>query len=56
MDYEKAYKVLFNAITDALAALEKERMTSPDIERAKHVLIHAQQNTEGMFIEAPPTD
>lgn len=56
MDYEAAYKILFNAITDALATLDNERMTSPEIDRAKLVLIRAQQHTENLFIESAPTD
>lgn len=52
MDYESAYKILFNAITDALASLERERMISPDIERTKQFLKQAQQTTEDMFIES----
>ena len=52
MDYESAYKILFNAITDALAELEKERMISPEIERGKQILIRAQQTTENIFIES----
>jgi AmiR/NasT family two-component response regulator len=52
MDYKLAYKHLFNAITDALSELEKERVTSPKMERAKQILMQAQQNTENMFIES----
>lgn len=51
MDYESAYKILFNAITDALTEFEKERMISPEIERGKQILVRAQQTTENMFIE-----
>lgn len=52
MDYESAYKTLFNAMTDALMSLEQERMISPDIEQAKQLLKRAQQTTEDMFIDS----
>ena len=52
MDYESAYKTLFNAMTDALMSLERERMMSPDIEQAKQLLRRAQQKTEDMFIDS----
>jgi hypothetical protein len=55
MDYKKAYKVLFNAITDSLVALEKERMTSPEIEQTKKLLVHAQQETEELYISSDKT-
>lgn len=41
----------FNAMTDALMSLERERMMSPDIEQAKQLLRRAQQKTEDMFID-----
>lgn len=34
MDYKLAYKLLFNAIIDALSELEKERVTSPKMEKS----------------------
>ena len=46
-DYAKMYYLLFNAITDALALMEKHR-----IKETKEVLIHAQQNTEAVYIDA----
>lgn len=52
MDYESAYKTLFNAMTDALMSLERERMMSPDLEQAKQFLRRAQQKTEDMFIDS----
>jgi hypothetical protein len=41
------YCGLFNAITDALNALEQE-----DPKTAREVLIHAQQQAEELYIEA----
>ena len=51
---EKIYKVmyyhLFNCITDALTELQKE-----NAEKAKEMLIAAQQKTEEMYIQAETT-
>lgn len=44
-DYQKPYTTMFNAITDALRELEKQNYGS-----AKDILLHAQLETEGMFI------
>jgi hypothetical protein len=41
------YFGLFNAITDALNALEQD-----DSKTAREVLIHAQQQAEELYIEA----
>ena len=46
-DYQKMYLTLFNAITDALAQIEKQ--TYGD---AKSTLIAAQQKAEEMYITA----
>lgn len=46
--YKKAYLKLFNAITDALTALD-----SPDIDSAKAILMSAQQTAEELFISQP---
>ena len=45
MEDNKLYTTLFNAVTDALRALEKRNYGS-----AEEILIHAQLITEGMFI------
>lgn len=45
-DYEKLYHLLFNAITDALNALETERTDS-----AKLLLICAQQTAEARYLD-----
>ena len=46
VNYQKLYTLLFNAYTDALEAME-----SMDYERAKALLIHAQQQAEDCYIE-----
>jgi hypothetical protein len=45
--YRNMYYKLFNAITDALNALEQD-----DTETAREVLITAQQTAEELYIEA----
>ena len=44
--YEKMYFVLFNRVTDAIEALERG-----DAERAKMILIRAQQDVEELYVE-----
>lgn len=51
MDYEKAYKILFNSITDALDYLNSEQIFTKETEKAKEILILAQQQAEDLFIE-----
>jgi hypothetical protein len=46
MDYEKLYRILFNGITDALDAFERE-----DYPSTKETLIRAQQAAEDYYIE-----
>lgn len=50
MDYEKAYAVLFNAITSAINALEKSKTTIPEASVAVAILQKAQLETEDMYI------
>ena len=45
MEDNKLYTTLFNAITDALRAMEKRNYGI-----AEDILLHAQLTTEGMFI------
>ena len=47
-DYLKMYLTLFNAITNALAQIEKQNYGD-----AKSTLIAAQQKAEEMYITAP---
>jgi hypothetical protein len=51
MDYEKLYRILFNGITDALEAIEKEEYAG-----AKETLIKAQQAAEDYYIEGGDGD
>ena len=46
-NYQKMYSTLFNAITDALAQIEKQNYCD-----AKSTLIAAQQKAEEMYITA----
>ena len=46
-DYQKMYLILFNAITDALAQIEKQNYGD-----AKSTLIAARQKAEEMYITA----
>jgi len=46
--YQKMYLHLFNAVTDALRALDEDRP-----EHAKVLLIEAQQAAESLYIETP---
>lgn len=46
-DYAKMYRILFNAITDALRELGAGRA-----ERAREILMEAQRQTEELYIEA----
>jgi len=43
---------LFNAITDALAALDKASDKNAETVRAKNILQNVQRQTENMYIEA----
>ena len=52
MDYQKAYIVLFNGITDTLAEFDKAREKSTEMIRAIMILQCAQWQTENMYIEA----
>ncbi len=52
MDYQRAYKILFNEITDALNELEKASEKFPEIIKAEMILQNAQRQTEDMYIEA----
>ena len=45
-DYSHCYHVLFNAITDALAALEQT-----DYGQAAQILMQAQQRTEELYLD-----
>lgn len=44
-EYRRPYTIIFNAVTDALAALDRG-----DYEQARALLIKAQQNAEEAYI------
>ena len=46
-DYQKLYTMLFNSMTDAVNAIEKD-----DIESAKRIMMNAQQKAEDMYVES----
>lgn len=48
-DYEKLYRIVFNGITDALDAIERE-----NYQRAKEMLVKAQQAAEDYYVEDGP--
>ena len=47
MNYQKMYTTLFNAITDALEAMEKQ-----NVGIARELLIRAQQKTEEEYMDS----
>ena len=47
---DKAYAVLFNAITDAIVLLEQDGHISPQTIKALDILKNAQCKTEDMYI------
>lgn len=46
MDYQRLYTCLFNALTDALEAMENQNFGT-----AKSILVRAQQDAEEMYLE-----
>ena len=51
MDYQKAYHLLFTAITDALDAMQQQNFG-----QARQRLMSAQLQTEDLYLEAPSSD
>lgn len=51
MDYQRAYYILFNVITDTLKELDKINEVRLDITKARMLLQNAQRLTEEMYIE-----
>lgn len=49
MDYQKLYSLLFNAITDALEAMEAQNFG-----QARQALVSAQQQTEELYMDSEP--
>lgn len=52
MDYEAAYKILFNAMTDAITEIDGAKIKSQETAKGLEILKAAQRRTEEMFIEA----
>jgi len=50
MNYELAYKILFNHITDAVAELENSKVFCAETANALDILKKAQQATEDMYV------
>lgn len=51
MDYEAAYKKLFNAITDMVNIVEQSQIFTKEIFEGVNMLIKAQKETEDMYFE-----
>jgi len=49
MDYKRLYLSLFNAVTDAVEAIQQG-----ELQRAEKLLISAQQKTEEIYMEDDP--
>lgn len=45
IDYQRLYKLLFNAVTDAIRCIE-----SGEYGQARDILVSAQQSTEDIYI------
>lgn len=52
MNYQEAYKILFNGITNALFVLNSVCDRPPEVMRAQILLQSVQRQTENMYIEA----
>ena len=46
MEYQQIYALLFNAVTDALAQLDRQNYGT-----AREILIQAQQKAEALYLE-----
>lgn len=46
MEYQQMYALLFNAVTDALAQLDRQNYGT-----AREILIQAQQKAEALYLE-----
>ena len=50
MDYQKAYYILFNAITDAAKKLLESRIVTLELDEGIEILRRAQQETEELYL------
>ncbi len=51
MDYQKAYCVLFNAMSDAIEEIDHSRIITQEMEDGLDILRKAQQITEKMYMD-----
>lgn len=51
-NYEAAYKVLFNAVTDAITEIERTKIKSKEMIAGIEILKRAQQKAEDIYIES----
>jgi len=51
MDYQKAYHILFNAITTAIQAIEKSFLVTLNMTDGLEQLREAQRETEALYAE-----
>lgn len=52
MDYKKAYKILFNTITDAIEKLDSSEVITRELYDGSAILRKAQQTTEEMYMDS----
>ena len=51
MDYQQAYLILFNAITDAISELDVMKLITPEVDDCKRILKAAQRETEWLYMQ-----
>ncbi len=51
MDYEKMYKILFQAITTAIEQISDSKVVTSEMENGLKTLREAQQLAETMFVD-----
>lgn len=52
MDYQKAYNILFNAMTDAIEKIDGSKVITGEMKDGSLILKKAQQTTEEMYMDA----
>lgn len=52
MDYQKAYGILFNAMTEAIEKIYSSRVVTQEMDEGLDILRKAQQATEEMYMDA----
>ena len=52
-EIDKSYLILFNAITDAIRELERDKVITPQKTKALDILENAQCQTEDIYINSP---